>query len=81
MQELHVRDIIEIYLVLESDDKPLSIEADGQDRGGEGELAYRGMTLHVVYLKAAWGGDEGDKGGRKEHFAERDVSCIGGMAF
>lgn len=81
LQELHIRDIIEIYLVLKSDDESFSVEAYGQHRGGERELAYRGVTLHVIDLQAARGGDQGDKGRREKHLAKRDVSTIRRVAF
>ena len=50
IQQLHVADIIQVDLVLQNHHEPFSIQANRQDRGWEGELAYRRMSLHAVEI-------------------------------
>ena len=45
MEELHVGDVVDVYLDLEDDDEGLAVELDGEDGGGEEELAYHGLSL------------------------------------
>ena len=43
--EAHVGDVVYVYLVLEDDDECLAVELDGEDGGGEEELADHGLAL------------------------------------
>lgn len=45
IQQLHVADIVQIYLFLQNNDQPLSIESDGTHAGWKGKLADGGLSL------------------------------------
>ena len=45
MLQSHVRDIVDVDFHLQHHDQGLSIELDGEDRGGEEEFAYHGLSL------------------------------------
>ena len=47
VQELHVRDIVDVDLDLEDDDERLAVELDGEDGGGEEELANHRLPLKI----------------------------------
>lgn len=40
VKELHVADVVEVDLVFQNDDQPLSVQANGEDGGGESKFAY-----------------------------------------
>lgn len=39
MKELHVANVVEVYLVLEDDRQSLPVQPDGEDGGRKGKLA------------------------------------------
>ena len=45
MQQLHCRDVIDVYLVLEHDDQSLPVHLDSQNGGRKNELADSGLSL------------------------------------
>jgi hypothetical protein len=45
IQQLHGLNVIEVNLVLQNNDKSLSVQLDSQNGGWESQLAYRGLTL------------------------------------
>ena len=59
--EAHVGDVVYVYLVLEDDDEGLAVELDGEDGGGEEELADHGLALRA----------RGRAGISREHEEER----------
>ena len=47
VQELHVRDVVDVDLDLEDDDERLAGKLDGEDGGGEEELANHRWPLKI----------------------------------
>ncbi len=45
VQELHIRDVVDVDLDLEDDNERLAVELDGENGGGEEELANHGLPL------------------------------------
>jgi succinyl-CoA synthetase alpha subunit len=45
MHESHCANVVDVYLDFEDDDECLAIELDGEDGGGEEELADHGLSL------------------------------------
>lgn len=45
VQELHVGDVVHVDTLLQDDDQSPSIELDGEDGGGERQLANGGLAL------------------------------------
>lgn len=51
IQELHRLDIVEVYLVLQHNDKPFPVQLHGQHGRGESQFAYRRLTLYVADVR------------------------------
>lgn len=45
MKELHVANVVEVYLVLEDDRQSLPVQSDGENGGGKGKLADSRLSL------------------------------------
>lgn len=45
MKQLHIADVVEVYLVLEDNRQSLPVEPDGEDGGRKGELADGRLSL------------------------------------
>ena len=52
VDEFHVGDVVEVDLVFEDHDEAFAVEADGEDGGGEGELADGGASLVAMSVTA-----------------------------
>ena len=45
MKELHVRDVVDVDFDFKNDDERLAVKLDGENRGGEEELADHRLPL------------------------------------
>lgn len=61
VHQLHIADIIKIYLVFKDDHQPFPIELHTENCRREGELAYRGISFGVGDNETAGRKDERNK--------------------